>query len=150
MKLRVEVTIAAERQAVWEHLADIASHTDWMADAVSIEFLSTDHRGLGARFACETRLGPLRTTDVMEITEWSPPSRMGVSHTGAVTGEGLFELHEPAPSGASTQLVWTESLRLPWWLGGPLGAIVARPLLRSVWRRSLAGLGTRVESTGHS
>ena len=117
-----------------------------MADAVSIRFLSADRRGLGTSFACETRLGPLRTTDIMEITEWSPPSRMGVSHSGAVTGEGLFELHEAAP-GASTRLVWTEDLRLPWWLGGPLGAVAARPLLRGVWKRNLARLAHRVEST---
>ncbi|MCY4103689.1 MAG: SRPBCC family protein [bacterium] len=146
MRLRVETTIAAPPEAVWAHLEDIATHTEWMADAISIEFLTDQRRGAGVRFACRTRVGPLRTTDLMEITEWSPPSRMGVRHTGAVSGEGRFELASE-PAGPSTRMVWREGLRFPWWLGGPLGALGARPVLRRIWRGNLERLKARVESS---
>lgn len=146
MRLRVETTIAAPPEAVWAHLEDIATHTEWMADAISIEFLTDQRRGAGVRFACRTRVGPLRTTDLMEITEWSPPSRMGVRHTGAVSGEGRFELASE-PTGPSTRMVWREGLRFPWWLGGPLGALGARPVLRRIWRGNLERLKARVESS---
>ncbi|MCY3951616.1 MAG: SRPBCC family protein [bacterium] len=146
MRLRVETTIAAPPEAVWAHLEDIATHTEWMADAISIEFLTDQRRGAGVRFACRTRVGPLRTTDLMEITEWSPPSRMGVRHTGAVSGEGRFELASE-PAGPSTRMVWREGLRFPWWLGGPLGTLGARPVLRRIWRGNLERLKARVESS---
>ena len=148
MRLRVETTIAASPEAVWAHLEDLASHVEWMADAVAIDFLTPQRHGAGVRFACRTRVGPLSTTDLMEITEWSPPSRMGVRHTGAVSGEGRFELTAEGPAGGSTRMVWLEVLRLPWWLGGPLGALPARPVLRRVWRGNLARLKSRVESAG--
>lgn len=146
MRLRVETTIAAVPEAVWAHLEDIATHTEWMADAVAIDFLTAQRRGAGTRFACRTRVGPLRTTDLMEITEWSPPSRMGVRHTGAVSGEGHFEL-APGPTGHATRMVWHEDLRFPWWLGGPLGALGARPVLRRIWRGNLERLKAQVESS---
>ncbi|MDE0668133.1 MAG: SRPBCC family protein [bacterium] len=145
MRLRIETTIALARESVWEHLSDIASHAEWMADAASIEFLSDQRQGAGTRFACETRVGPLRLIDLMEITEWSPPSRMGVRHSGAVSGEGRFELHPAGPAGEHTRMTWTETLRLPWWLGGPLGTAGARPVLRRVWRGNLARLKGRLE-----
>lgn len=146
MRLRVETTIAAAPEAVWAHLEDIATHTEWMADAVAIDFLTDQRRGAGVRFACRTRVGPLRTTDLMEITEWSPPSRMGVRHTGAVSGEGRFELQATGPASGSTTLTWHETLHFPWWFGGPLGARLARPLLRRIWRGNLERLKSRVES----
>ncbi len=146
MSLRVETTIHAAPQVVWAHLEDIASHIEWMADAVSIEFLTTQRSGTGTRFACKTRVGFLSTTDLMEITQWSPPRVMGVRHSGAVSGEGRFEMHAAGPADKSTTMVWHERLRFPWWMGGPLGATLARPVLHRIWRGNLARLGQQVES----
>ncbi len=154
MSLRVETTIHASPEVVWGHLEDIASHTAWMADAVAIEFLTDRQQGEGTRFACRTRVGILSTTDLMEITEWSPPRRMGVRHSGAVSGEGRFELHPADPAddstADSTTMTWVEQMRFPWWFGGPLGATVARPVLRRVWRGNLNRLKDLVEAAaGH-
>ncbi len=146
MSLRVEVVIHASPAAVWGHLEDIASHTAWMADAVAIEFLTDRRQGEGTRFACRTRVGFLSTTDLMEISEWSPPRLMGVRHSGAVSGEGRFELH---PAGDSTTMTWVEQLHFPWWFGGPLGATLARPVLRRIWQGNLNRLKDLVEATPH-
>jgi hypothetical protein len=42
--------------------------------------------------------------------------------------------------------VWTEQLHFPWWMGGPLGATAARPVLRHVWRTNLRNLRAIVEA----
>ena len=133
--IRLATTIAAPPAAVWRRLADIDDHVTWMADAAAIRFTGDRRTGVGTVFECETRLGPLRTTDVMEITEWRDDTAMGVRHQGLFTGVGRFEL---SPDGAGgTVLSWEENLVFPWWLGGPLGAWVARPVLRAVWRGNL-------------
>jgi carbon monoxide dehydrogenase subunit G len=132
--IRVEIALDAPPAAVWARLADIADHVTWMADAAAIRFVGDRRAGVGTTFECETRLGPLRTLDVMEVTEWREPEVIGVRHRGLFTGTGAFRLR---PDAGGTRLSWSEDLRFPWWLGGPVGALVARPVLRAVWRRNL-------------
>ncbi|HEX6422028.1 MAG TPA: SRPBCC family protein [Acidimicrobiales bacterium] len=140
--IRVETTIEAPPEAVWRRLADIADHVSWMADAAAIRFTGDQRAGVGTTFECETRVGPLRTLDVMEVTEWRDGEFMGVRHRGLVTGTGRFVL-EPAGAGR-TRLVWAEHLRFPWWMGGPVGAVLARPVLRALWRGNLRRFAARV------
>ncbi|MDZ7678977.1 MAG: SRPBCC family protein [Acidimicrobiales bacterium] len=142
-EIRTAVTIAAPPAAVWADVRDIASHVEWMADAVEIRFTSDTTDGTGTTFECDTRVGPLRLTDLMEITEWEDDRRMGVRHVGLVTGTGVFTL-EPLDE-VATVFTWTERLQFPWWLGGPLGAAASRPVMRWIWRRNLARLKARIE-----
>ena len=139
--ISVSVDLDAPPRAVWADVADLASHVEWMADAEEIRFTSERTSGLGTTFDCDTRIGPIRLTDKMAITEWEPERAMGVRHEGVVVGEGRFTL-EPL-DGDRTRFRWTEELRYPWWLGGPIGASVSRPVLRAVWRRNLRRLAAR-------
>ena len=41
-----------------------------MHDAVAIRFQSDQHRGVGTAFLCDTKVGPLKLVDRMEITDW--------------------------------------------------------------------------------
>jgi hypothetical protein len=116
-----------------------------MHDAVDIRFLTAERAGVGTCFDCDTRVGPFRLTDRMEITEWRPRRAMGVRHTGVVTGTGRFTLRRRR---RGTRFAWEERLRFPWWMGGPLGAAVAAPVLRAVWRRNLRNLRDLVEGGG--
>jgi uncharacterized protein YndB with AHSA1/START domain len=140
--IRVATTIAAPPERVWEEIADISSHVRWMEDAVAIRFTSPAHDGVGATFDCDTRIGPLRLTDRMEVTAWDPPRVMGIRHVGLVGGSGRFLL-EPVPTG--TRFVWDEHLVFPLWMGGGAGGRLAAPVLARVWRGNLANLKTRVE-----
>lgn len=141
--IEVSVEIRAPLEAVWAAAADLGSHTEWMADAESITFITARQRGLGTRMEVATRIGPLRTKDVMEVTEWEDRRRIGVRHTGLVTGQGAFELEETDP--ATTRFTWRERLTFPWYLGGPLIARVAAPVLGAVWKRNLKRLKSRLE-----
>jgi hypothetical protein len=140
-RLRVATTIDAQPAQVWADLQDLASHTEWMEDAVSIRFLGSRRSGPGTSYECDTKVGPFRLTDVMEITDWEPGRLMGVRHVGLVTGEGRFVLKRKR--GNRTRFVWDERLRFPWWLGGPVAAQAAKPVLRRVWRRNLERLAAR-------
>ncbi len=141
--IRVQTTVDAPPEAVWRRLADIDDHVSWMADAASIRFTGDRRTGVGTTFECETRVGPLRTLDVMEVTEWRDGRAMGVRHSGIVTGTGRFELEG---LDGRTRLVWDEQLRFPWWLGGPVGGLLAVPVLRLVWRGNLRRFAARVTS----
>jgi len=138
------VTIARSPEEVWEDLQHIERHAEWMADAESISFVGPQRQGVGTRFDCATKVGPIRLNDAMEITSWEPAARMGVRHQGVVTGEGAFTL--TATATGDTEFRWSERLTFPWWLGGPIGAIVARPILGAIWRRNLHGLRQRLEN----
>ena len=123
---------------LWRRLERIEDHVEWMADARSITFLGSQRRGVGTTFDCRTAIGPLRTTDRMVVTEWSPNRALAIEHRGVVTGRGRFTLRRRR--GGRTRFCWEERLQFPWWMGGPLGAFAAKPVLRAVWRRNLARL----------
>ena len=143
MSIRVDVTIDAPAETVWQVVEPIEHHVDWMADAETIIFTSSQRRGVGTAFDCRTRVGPLRLTDRMIVTEWTPESVMGIEHRGIVTGRGRFTLQDRP--GGRTLFSWSEQLVFPWWMGGPAGAFVASPVLRAIWRRNLRRLKQIVE-----
>ena len=143
VQITVSIEIAAPLERVWAEVADLASHAEWMADAESIVFLTDQRSGAGTRMQVATRVGPLRTSDVMEIVEWTERLAIGVRHEGLVGGRGRFTL---AKDHGSTLFTWSESLTFPWYLGGALGAAVARPVLTRIWRRNLERLRRRIET----
>ena len=114
---RLSVSVDAPRSAVWEALADVRSHVDWMADATEIHLTSEQATGVGAMFECKTRVGPLRTRDQMVVTE----------------------------SKGGTTVNWEEKLDFPWWVGGCLTSAIAGPILKLVWRGNLMRLARIVE-----
>lgn len=137
----VETELDASPSVVWSDLQNISSHVEWMHDAESIWFLSAEQSGVGTVFECETKVGPIRLTDVMEITEWVDERSMGVRHSGVVTGEGVFTL-QGLPDGR-TRFSWSEELTFPWWLGGKLGEPIGGLVLKQIWKRNLTNLRKR-------
>ena len=134
VRIHLCTDLPADPDAVWSAIEDVGTHTEWMADAERIEFVTDRRQGVGTAFDCHTKVGPLRTRDRMTVTEWEPGAVMGIEHRGAVTGRGRFTL-EPSPRG--TTFRWSEELTFPWWLGGPIGEIAGKPILTWVWRRNL-------------
>jgi len=141
----VAITVSTELDAppgvVWEDLRNIRSHVEWMHDAESIWVTSRDSEGVGTTFDCQTKVGPIRINDQMEITEWIDESRMGVRHDGLVMGEGAFSLSELP--GQRSHFSWDEELSFPWWLGGPVGEPFGSVVLQMIWKRNLANLRAR-------
>jgi uncharacterized protein YndB with AHSA1/START domain len=144
VRIAIETEIPATPAQVWAAVEDLSTHTEWMADAETITFVTDQRSGVGTEFDCLTVVGPLRTTDRMRVTEWEPEAVMGIEHRGAVTGTGRFTL-TAVPGG--TRFAWAEKLRFPWWLGGPVGEVFGKPVLTLVWRRNLDRLRAHVLRT---
>jgi hypothetical protein len=147
----VSIDLDATPVEVWAIVEPIEDHTDWMADAVAIRFETEQTRGVGTKFLCDTKVGPIKLVDHMEITGWTPATAsqdgaMGVKHTGIVTGSGIFTL-EPLAGGKRTKFTWTEDLDFPWYLGGRLGEIIGGKLvLGFIWKRNLRTLQALVNT----
>jgi carbon monoxide dehydrogenase subunit G len=129
MRIRVSTVIDAPPAVVWAAVRDVRTHVQWMADAESIELTSP------TTFDCLTKVGPFRLRDRMEIVEWAEGRAMGIRHVGLVGGEGRFVLRRTWRG--RTRFTWDERLRFPWWMGGPAGALVAKPVLRAICRANL-------------
>ncbi len=139
----MSVVIPATPAQVWAVVEPVERHVDWMADAVAIRFETEQTRGVGTSFLCDTKVGPIKLTDEMTITEWEPEQVMGVRHTGIVTGTGRFTLTRAVGNG--TLFAWEEDLTFPWYLGGPIGAAVGGQIvMKRIWRRNLAKLNDLV------
>jgi len=121
-RVRVSTTIDAPRDRVWAAVRDIASHVEWMEDAIAIHFTSRSRRGVGTTFDCDTRVGPFR-----------------------LTGTGRFTLDRRRHG--RTRFTWDERLTFPLWMGAWPGSVVGGAVLRRVWKRNLRNLKARVEGT---
>ena len=97
-----------------------------MLDALSVEVLTDGPLRVGTRMRVPTRIGFLRTTDLMEVTAFEPPERWAVVHRGLVTGEGTFTLHE-SDGGERTRVDWDERLAAPLGRIGRVGMTLLRP-----------------------
>jgi uncharacterized protein YndB with AHSA1/START domain len=143
---RIAVTrrISLPHDTVWDALADLGSHHVWMRDARSIVFVTDQRSGEGTRMRVKTVVGPFRTLDDMEVVGWDEGRSIEVAHIGLVKGRGTFTLTDGAPG--ETLVTWDEELRFPWWLGGPVTAMLARPVLTRIWRSNLRRLEESLSS----
>jgi uncharacterized membrane protein len=55
---------------VWSEVSILKNHTNWMKDAVNIEFLDEKTQGLGTKMKVLTKVGPIKLFDYMTVTEW--------------------------------------------------------------------------------
>jgi len=120
VEITSRVLVPAEPADLWLLAMDWLRQGDWM--------LATRVRGgqgVGATVVARTGIGPVGFTDTMVITQWDPPHRCVVRHTGRVVrGTGTFEV---IPRGQLSEFAWTERLLLPWPASGPLARLVSVP-----------------------
>ncbi len=141
--IRITTKIHAPIGEVWDIVEDIGDHVNWMKDAEQIRFIGSQRSGVGTQFDCDTKVGPIRLTDRMEIVEWVTGELIGVSHEGLVKGEGKFTL--TSDTSDSTLFTWEETLYFPFWMGGPLRNPVGGRILSSIWRKNLESLKAKIE-----
>jgi hypothetical protein len=144
-ELTLTVDVEAPAELVWDVVTDWPGQGEWMlATRVRVDG-TDDGRRLGATLSAVTGIGPLAVTDTMVITEWEPPRRCVVRHTGAVIrGDGIFEV---VPLGAGrARFLWSELLDLPLGVLGRAGWPLVRPLLRAGVARSLRAMAHQCET----
>ncbi len=135
---RVAVHSSADVQAtaerVWDVLVDWSRHGEW------VPFTSAEGgAAVGETVEARTGVGPAGFLDTMEITEWEPPYRVAVRHTGwPVRGEGRFDLIDL--SGGRCRVTWSELVDLPLGPLGRVGWVGAGPLTQVMLRTALRRL----------
>src|SRR6266571_6862028 len=123
VEITSRVLVPASPERVWQLAMDWSRQHEWVW-ATRVR----GGAGNGAAVVARTGIGPVGFTDTMVITQWDPPRRCVVRHTGRVVrGLGIFEV---TPSGQPTEFRWTERLQLPWPLSGRLGRSTVVPLAR--------------------
>ena len=98
--------VRATPERVWQVAMDWSRQGEWIP-ATRVR----GGTGVGAQVVARTAVGPVGFTDTMIVTEWDPPRRCVVRHTGKVVrGSGIFEV---IPHGELTEFRWTEVVELP-------------------------------------
>ena len=128
LRIAAQVTVDAEPGPVWRAAVDWPRQREWIwATRVS------GGHGTGAEVTGWTGIGPIGFTDPMVITEWDPPRRCVLRHTGRlIRGTGTFEV---MPRGHGSEFRWTEHVQLP--VPPAIGALAARVIT------PIAGWGLR-------
>ena len=133
LRIAAQVTVDARPERVWWAAVDWPRQREWIW-ATRVR----GGQGAGAEVTGWTGIGPLGFTDPMVITEWDPPRRCVVTHTGRVVrGTGIFEV---SPAGTGSRFAWVEDVQLPLppplcRIASALAAPVAAWGLRSCMRR---------------
>jgi carbon monoxide dehydrogenase subunit G len=137
LDVTAQVRVPADAERVWRAATDWSRQREWIW-ATRVR----GGQGVGAAVTGRTGLGPVGFTDTMVITEWDPPRRCVVKHTGRlIRGAGIFEVHA---AGAESEFRWTEQLRLPLPAGlGGLVAVLVRPLAERALAASLRRFARR-------
>lgn len=136
--INVYTTINSPLKIVWNEVSKLENHTNWMHDAVKIDFLSENNRGLGVKMKVLTKVGPIRLYDYMTVTEWVEEESIGVDHIGIVKGKGRFKLEKVDDN--KTLFIWEETLKFPIYLGSIVGEFFGAPVLKLIWKRNLKNL----------
>lgn len=131
--IRLEVAVGEPAEVTWSAAADFARQGEWML-GTQVHVLSGGGDAVGSGLVAFTGVAGVGVLDTMEITEWEPPRRCTVEHTGdLIRGTGGFQVIGSGSRGST--LVWWERFDLP----GPTALLW--PLVRPgfVWglRRSL-------------
>lgn len=139
----LEVTVVehfdVDRARLWDALADLEAHPEWMTDVRSLRFLTAQRTGAGTRYVIDIRVGPVPVRDQIEVVAWERPHELGITHrVGRVRGEGRFTL---ADAGGGTRLEWRTRFAIPWWAGGAFAGWFGVPPTRRLLIRNLAALG---------
>lgn len=138
----LEVTVAEDfdldRARLWDALADLEAHREWMTDVRALRFLTAQRSGLGTRYVITVAMGPVRVHDHIEVVTWERPDELAIAHRiGPARGAGRFLLTD---AGRRTRLEWRTRFEVPWWSGGAAAERLGVPSTRRLLTRNLASL----------
>lgn len=137
--MHVDVQVPAER--AWAAISDWESQGAWMIATR----VSGTADAVGGRLSGWTGLGPVGFLDTMTITEWDPPRRCVVLHTGhVVRGTGGFEVASRGEQ--RCRVTWWERVDLPFGAVGRAGWLVIGPVTRLFFATSLRRFKRLIES----
>lgn len=127
----VAVELDAPAEDVFALITDWPRHHEWM-------FMTDAWQAGPDMIEAYTGIRPFGFLDTMTITEWEPPHRVRVQHTGKIVrGEGAFRVRPLGPRWC--RVVWAERVEVPRWALPGWPVVHAATVLLA--RRSLLRLG---------
>jgi uncharacterized protein YndB with AHSA1/START domain len=141
--IRMLVVVDAPIEATWRVVADIGLQPTWMEEMKEVHVTTPGPTGVGTRGVATVRIAGISVSDPVEVTEFVPPGRYAIRHTGLFTGSGVITL-EPGADGRTTIVRWDETLIPPFL--PELGALVQAPVLRGIFQADLHRLARLVET----
>jgi len=114
--IRISLTLPCNQARAWKAIADWEAQGNWMLQS-KVWVTSEIREGVGTSIAAFTgpfykrypRFSKIGLLDTMVVTNWQPPSRCDVLHTGKVLkGTGTFELVEISQD--ATRFNWSEDI----------------------------------------
>ena len=145
--LRITINLPCSQERAWTAIADWESQGNWMLQS-KVWVTSQIREGVGTSIAAFTgpfyksypKFAALGLLDTMVVTNWQPPIRCDVLHTGKVLkGTGTFELIEISQS--ATRFNWSEDIEC-----SRLQFLAIYPFLWIGVRISLARLSTSLRA----
>ena len=123
---------------LWDALADLDAHREWMTDVRTLHFLTAQRSGVGTRYVIEVANGAFRVRDHVEVVTWDRPGELAITHRiGPARGAGRFLLTAAAEG---VRLEWHTRFEVPWWAGGAVAERLGAPATRRLLTRNLASL----------
>ena len=145
--IRISLTLPCNQARAWHAIADWEGQGNWMLQS-KVWVTSQIREGVGTSIAAFTgpfykrypKFAALGLLDTMVVTNWQPPIRCDVLHTGKVLkGTGTFELVEISKS--ATRFNWSEDIEC-----SRLQFLAIYPFLWIGVRISLARLSTSLRA----
>lgn len=143
IQIALHIEIARRPEAVWPFLVDWERLDVWMQEASDFRVIGSQREGVGVEAEATVRIAGITTRDRIRVTQWQPPAVLEMAHLGWVEGIGYMEL---SPIERGSDLFWRETLLPPWGWAGRIGMLMARPLMRRIFRRDLLRLKELVEA----
>lgn len=146
MTLRIVsgVEIATTKEVLWRYLINFEDQPRWMKDAIEIRVRQRSDEIVGTTFETLTKVGPLKTTDVMQVVSVIENRMIEIEHQGLIGGRGFFEVHDFTPGNCI--FYWIEELTFPWYLGAAITEQLAGIVLRQIFQRDLNNLRDLVQA----
>lgn len=139
----VGIDISVQPEEVWAAITDWERQGEWIL-ATTVRQTSTTPVRPGTEIEAVTGIGRFGVRDTMRITEWDPPWRCTMQHTGRVIrGLGVFEV-SARPGGS--RFTWTEDLDLPFGALGRGAWPLVKPLARFGLQHSIERFAAFAES----
>jgi hypothetical protein len=141
--IRICLTLPCAQERAWQAIADWEGQGSWMLQS-KVWVTSDIREGVGTKIAAFTgpfykrypKFSKLGLLDTMVVTNWQPPLRCDVLHTGKILkGTGAFELIPISQT--ATRFDWSEEIEC-----SRLQFLAIYPFLWIGVRISLARLAT--------
>jgi carbon monoxide dehydrogenase subunit G len=143
MRLEESIEVAADREAVWDHVSAPERYDAFMAGISWDPVSGEPTTGPRARFNIAIEVGSIDLGGCVEFVEWDPPHELAWTSITGIDQRGRWILRD---LGDRTGVTWRISYQVPGGVLALLASQLSRPVIRRDMRRSLSALKEIVEA----